>query len=738
MSELIHIAGRDADVVVDVATGVPTIVHWGGRLGRVGPGRGGDVPSVADPSTIDLDAIGAALDRPSVAGATGAVAPVGIVPLESDGFPGRPGLVGRRGGGRAWAPRFALRERRLDGQRLTVVGHDPVAELELTTTITVEDALVVEVAVANVGTRRYSLDALSVTLPLPEYADELLGFEGRWAREFQPVRTPWDRGSAIAENRSGRTSHDHPPVVFAGARGFGEWNGEVWGVHVAWSGNHSLLAARLADGRRYLQAGELLHPGEVVLEPGETYSTPRVVGVHAIDGLTPATWSYHRLVRRSPAHPTTPRPVLLNTWEAVYFRHDTDALCDLADVAAEVGVERFVLDDGWFGSRRDDSSGLGDWWVSPEVYPNGLGPLIAHVTGLGMEFGIWVEPEMVNPDSDLYRAHPDWVLATDGYEPVLGRNQLVLDLGHPDAFAHVLAAIDALLADHDISYVKWDMNRDHVQASGTTGSAGSRAQTRALYALLDELRRRHPTVEFESCASGGGRVDHEILQRVQRVWTSDCNDALERQTIQRGASMLIPPEVMGAHIGPTRSHTTGRVHTLAFRAATALFGHLGIEWNIARLDDADRRALAEVIGLHQRLRPLLHGGDTVRFDTDAHTCAHGVYARDRSAGIVSFAQMTTAPSLTPAPLRLPGLDPDRRYRVERIELPGERWGPSLTQPAWLAGGIELTGRQLAVHGIRPPVLHPESAVLFELTTGSTPGATARRPRSEDAPDDGVR
>ena len=192
---------------------------------------------------------------------------------------------------------------------------------------------------------------------------------------------------------------------------------------------------------------------------------------------------------------------------------------------------------------------------------------------------------MVNPDSDLARAHPDWMLATDGYEPVVGRHQLVLDLGRPEAFAHVLGQLDGLLADHDIAFVKWDMNRAHAQASGAHGAAGTHRQTLALYALLDVLRERHPAVEFESCASGGGRVDHEILRRTERVWTSDCNDALERQQIQRGASMLIPPELMGAHIGPSRSHTTGRIHSLAFRGATAMFGHLGVEWNISRLDD---------------------------------------------------------------------------------------------------------------------------------------------------------
>ena len=697
--ELVHLCGANFDLVVDVATATPTIVHWGQALG----------------DAAGLDGLDAVNGRPAVAGALGSVAPVSIVPLHAEGFVGRPGIAGRRGGGRDWAPRFAPTAHRLAGHVLTVDSLDDVAGLAMTTVISVADVVGVRVTITNVGDRRYSLDVLTVSLPLPDSSEELLRFEGRWAREFHPVRSAWMHGAVVSEHLRGRTSHEHVPLVFAGTAGFGEWSGEVYGLHLAWSGNHTLLAERLADGRRYVQAGELLHPGEIVLEPGESYTTPQVVAVYSSEGLTPASWGFHRAVRSSPAHPDRPRPVLLNTWEAVYFDHDADRLRALADVAAEIGIERFVLDDGWFGSRRDDTSGLGDWWVSPEVYPDGLAPLIDHVTSLGMEFGIWIEPEMVNPDSELHRDHPEWALGTDGYEPVLGRNQLVLDLANPDAFAHVLGLLDAVLRDHDIAYVKWDMNRDHVHGSGARGAAGTHAQTLAVYALFDELRSRHPAVEFESCASGGGRVDLEILCRVERVWTSDCNDALERQTIQRGASMLIPPEVMGAHIGPSRAHTTGRVHTLSFRAATALFGHLGVEWNVARLDVDRRAALAAAVAVHKRFRPLLHSGDVVRFDTEPAYCAHGVYAADRSKGLVSFAQLATAPSLTPPMLRLPGLDPVGRYRIEYVGLPDERWGMAASQPAWLTDDVELTGRQLAAHGIRPPIMHPESAVLISLT-----------------------
>lgn len=322
---------------------------------------------------------------------------------------------------------------------------------------------------------------------------------------------------------------------------------------------------------------------------------------------------------------------------------------------------------------------------------------------------------MVSPDSDLYRAHPDWALTTDGYEPVLARNQLVLNLANPDAFDHVLAQLHALLADHDIAYVKWDMNRNHVHGSGAHGAAGTHAQTVAFYRLLDALRDRHSDVEFESCASGGGRIDLGVLARTERVWTSDCNDALERQTIQWGASMLIPPAVMGAHIGPTRSHTTGRVHSIAFRGITAMFGHLGVEWNVLTLSDRERAQLAEMIGLHVRFRDLIHTGDVVRFDAvtngqQAASHAHGVYATDRREALVAHVQLVTGMSLLPPPLRLPGLLPDVRYRVDHVPLPGSSW-------QWPHTGIELTGAQLAAHGIQLPHQHPESGVLLHLVAG---------------------
>ena len=477
MRTLVHLVGPNASVVVDVATGVPTIIYWGSPLAEA----------------TDLDALAAATARPIPIGTLDVEPPISLVPLHGDGFAGRPGLVGRGSGGRAWAPRFAGGRHRVfptgsvagdgavaddgviadgaiaDGviaddlvagesfsSRVEVVADDATAGLQLRTVLGFAPggALLVRAELTNTGTTRYLLDGLTITLPVPAHAAELIDYTGRWTRELHGQRSPWTHGARITENRAGRTSHEHPPLVWAVSPGAGEWHGEVWGAHLAWSGNHVLVAECLPDGRRYLQLGELLHPGEICLEPGERYETPWVIATYASDGLTPASWAFHRHVRSRPHHPGVdrPRPVLLNTWEAVYFDHDTGRLQQLADAAAALGIERFVLDDGWFGSRRDDRRGLGDWWVSPEVYPDGLAPLIEHVRGLGMEFGIWVEPEMVNPDSDLYRAHPDWALDTPGYEPVLGRHQLVLDLARPEAFAHVFGQLDALLADHEIAY----------------------------------------------------------------------------------------------------------------------------------------------------------------------------------------------------------------------------------------------------------------------------------------------
>lgn len=719
--DLVDLSNDVVGVVLDVSRGVPTWWWWGAPVDhdRVWAGEGHRI----------------AAQRPVPFGGLDVDVPLAVVPLHGDGSSARPGLLGHRHAGRDWAPRFqrstVATHREPDGTQVLVhTGVDEVAGLVLITEVQVAAHGMVRLraSLTNDHQRRYMLDALSLSLPVPADACELLTLEGRWAREAHMVRERWRAGSRLIEHRGARPTQTRPPLMWAMTPGTGEWHGQVWAVHLAWAANHTLLAEQAPDGRRHVQAGELLHPGELCLEPGDTYTSPWVLGMWSGEGLTPASWGFHREVRSRAHHPGVDRPrsVIVSTWEAGYFDHDATRLQALADAAAQVGCERFVLDDGWFGSRRDDRRGLGDWVVSTEAHPDGLESLFDAVRARGMSVGLWVEPEMVNPDSDLFRAHPDWVLGTPGYEPVLARHQLVLDLTRSEVREHLFQRLSALIEALGVTWLKWDMNRDHVAASLASGAAGTHHQTLALHALWADLRSRFPELEIESCASGGGRADLATLCHTVRVWASDCNDPVERQRIQRGWSLLLPPEVIGAHIGPPRAHTTGRPTTLAFRAITALFGHLGVEWDLGRATDEERAALAEVIALHRRFRPLLHGGDAVRFDLatpvegpdDPDTVAQGVYAPDRREALVAWVQLRTSATLVPPRWRLPGLRHQTRYAVRWLPLPGDVRGPAHGLPPWMATDpaepVVLSGEALATWGLQPPVLWPEQGILVHL------------------------
>jgi len=414
----------------------------------------------------------------------------------------------------------------------------------------------------------------------------------------------------------------------------------------------------------------------------------------------------------------------VNTWEAVYFDHDHGRLLALAEAAARVGAERFVLDDGWFRHRRADNAGLGDWYVDEAVYPEGLGFLADRVRELGMEFGLWVEPEMINPDSDLVRAHPEWIAQPgDGRLPLTARHQQVLDLTHPEAFAYLEERLHALVAELRPAYLKWDHNRDLLEAgSSIHGRPIGRAQTLAFYRLLDGLRAAFPGLEIESCSGGGARVDLEVLERTDRVWASDCNDPLERQSIQRWTQLLVPPEMIGAHIGPPRAHTTHRTSTLTFRAATAMFGHLGIEWDVTSPEAVEARdELAAWVALHRRLRGLLHTGTVVNSDVDDPACAvHGVVAADLRSAVFSVASLALSETSTVGLVRLGGLDPDVVYRVAPLAPEGAGEGLGRALPRWWVGGASLTGRVLAERGIQVPALSPEDAVLLHVGAEGTP------------------
>jgi alpha-galactosidase len=625
-------------------------------------------------------------------------------------------VLGHRGG-QSWSQRFDIFETKSTSHSLFVRSADVAAGLEITANLelTAQGILRFSQTLKNTGNGDFALEELTSWLPLPDQIRETLDFTGRWVKERQPQRREIQVGTWAREIREGRSGHDYTIVQLALTKDADYQRGEVYSLGLQWSGNTRHLVEKLSTGRTSIGAGELLLPGEVILQPGETYEAPTVAATYSSEGIDGITDRYYRWLRSRPNHPTNirPRPLTLNVWEAVYFDHNLEKLIQLADVAKEIGVERFVLDDGWFGSRRNDRSGLGDWVVSKDVWPNGLKPLIEAITARGMEFGLWFEGEMVNPDSDLYRAHPDWILHVPGRIPPEGRFQQVLDLTNQGAYQHVLGQVDAILSEYNIAYIKWDHNRTLIEAAHL-GRAAVSEQTKAIYRLFDELKARHPGLEIESCSSGGGRIDLGMATHVDRFWTSDCNDALERQYIQRYTQFAIPPEMLGSHIGPTHSHTTHRVHSLAFRAITALFGHAGLEWDITECTPEEREILKTWVAYYKANRELLHSGKMVRVEQpDDSSFVHGVVAFDRSKAIFALVTLQAIPIQTPSSLRFEGLDPVARYRVRLVEPAGSAQYVERQLPKWLSG-VELTGAALERVGVRPPILAPENAILIEV------------------------
>ncbi|MCQ4079629.1 alpha-galactosidase [Streptomyces sp. RB6PN25] len=694
---LILTAGGTSLVLDTSGPALPRVLYWGSDLGTTGPH-----------SAAAFDAVSAGTPDGSLT----------LLPLQGDGWAGRPGIAGDRAG--MW-PHLRLRLTTAiehaapagGGAVLTVHAADEEAGVAVRTELrlTPEGVVRIRHTVTNNGPGSWTVGAVRGILPVPEEAAELLDLTGRWGLERVPQRTAFGFGTRSRESRKGRPGHDAATVLVAGTPGFGFRHGQVWAAHVAWSGDTEHYAERFPDTTGVLGGGELPASGEIRLGPGERHTSPWVYFVHSDHGLDGVSDRLHRLLRARPNHPRGPRPVVLNTWEAVYFDQDLARLRQLADRAQQVGVERFVLDDGWFRGRRDDTAGLGDWYVDEKVWPDGLHPLVDHVRSLGMEFGLWVEPEMVNLDSELARRHPEWLLAAEGRLPAPHRNQHVLDLARPEAFAHIRERLDALLTEYPITYLKWDHNRPLVEAVHD-GAAGVHRQTRAVYALMDQLRAAHPGLEIESCSSGGGRVDLGIIEHTDRVWASDTNDPIDRQHIQRWTGLLLPPELIGSHIGPATAHVTRRTTRLSFRSATALFGHAGIEWDLTQCSTEELIELKGWATAYRRLRGLLHSGRTVRADhPDPAAVLHGVVAEDGRRAVFGYLQLDSPVASSPARLRLPGLRDDLDYRIAlcpELPVPEKVTGPLVD------GAVTLPGRVLAAVGLAVPRLDPADALVFEI------------------------
>ncbi|MDJ0920043.1 MAG: alpha-galactosidase [Henriciella sp.] len=684
----------------------PSLLYWGPRL------------SLSDPDTMR-----AMLTRQHAPGSADVEVPGSLINELGSGVAGQPGFSAHRSG-EDWASVFAVTTvRRPAPNTVELVCRDENTGVQATHIIHLNpdsQILVCETEIENIGDSPLSIERCSAaSLPLDPRATRLFGFTGRWAGEFQLEPIPPFTGSYVRDNRKGRTSHDSFPALICGAAETNEQNGLCFGFHLGWSGNSRVCVDRLSDGRSFVQMGELFFPGEMSLNPGETYRSPCLYAGVSDQGFSALSRLFHSHVQTAILNDRIaqkPRPIHYNTWEAVYFDHDRSTLFELAEKAADVGAERFILDDGWFGGRRGDKAGLGDWWPSPDVYPDGLGPLVEHVTGLGMEFGLWFEPEMVNPDSDLYRAHPDWVLQADGVDQVPFRGQYTLDLSRPEVCDYLFDRLHKVLSEYEISYIKWDMNRD-IHHPGSRGRPAGSQQTRALYALIERLRAHHPDLEIESCSSGGGRADYGILRHTDRIWTSDSNDALDRQRIQRGASHFFPLAVMGAHVGPETCHITGRRLSMQLRVATALFGHMGMELDLLQESAADLNILKAGIALHKRHRDLIHTGEFHRLETPDHVNAIGVVSDDQSEALFSWCNLTGHRETLPGRVFFAGLDAAKSYRT-RIVWPDPVRSisrPSILEGTGLAGeGLIAPGEALMHLGLQIPLLHPETCLIFHL------------------------
>ncbi|MGW0705488.1 alpha-galactosidase [Streptomyces sp. NPDC002643] len=508
-------------------------------------------------------------------------------------------------------------------------------------------------------------DSATWTLPPREENWRLSQLHGRWAAESRLVRGELTYGEKVIGSRRGHTGHQHLPWVALDIDATEE-RGEVYGCALGWSGSWRIAVAQLPDARVQITGGAGYDDsGLLRLATGETFTTPVFAGLWSDGGLGGASRAWHAY-QRAYVIPDTERdrPVLFNSWEATEFDISEEQQGALARRAAAMGVELFVVDDGWFGTRTSDRAGLGDWAPNPDRFPKGLKPLADYVHALGMQFGIWVEPEMVNPDSELYRAHPDWAQFQPGRKRTELRNQLVLNLAREDVQEYLWEQLNGLLSSAPVDYVKWDFNRCFTDA-GWPGEPYPQKlwveHVHAFYALLDRLRAAHPGVAFESCSGGGGRIDLGVMSRTDQVWTSDNTDPLDRLAIQHGFSQIHPARVMAAWVTDSpNNQLNGRVSSLRFRFVSAMAGVLGVGGDLTEWSEEELAEARSWVELYKEIRPVVQRGDLYRLRAPSGGLSAVQYVHGDEVVVLAWLQAQHYGEPI-APLRLRGLDPTETY-----------------------------------------------------------------------------
>ncbi|KAJ5265516.1 hypothetical protein N7524_006534 [Penicillium chrysogenum] len=540
------------------------------------------------------------------------------------------------------------------------------------------DAIVRSVNVTNHGTGNITIESLaSLSVDLPYEDLDMINLRGDWAREAQRERRSVAYGLQSFGSSNGYSGHLHNPFLALTEPSTTESQGEAWGFSLVYTGSFTVNVEKGSQG--FTRALMGFNPSQLswVLPPGETLTSPECVSVYSKDGIGGMSRSLHRLYRNhliKSKFATSDRPTLLNSWEGLYFDFNQSSIYDLAKEAAGVGAKLFVLDDGWFGKeypRLSDNAGLGDWVPNPDRFPDGLEPLVKKNTDLkaantstNMRFGIWFEPEMVNPNSTLYDEHPDWALHAGPYPRTEARNQLVLNLALPEVQDYIIKSVSDVLKSADISYVKWDNNRG---INETPSPATNHAYMLGMYRVFNELTTQFPDVLWEGCASGGGRFDPGVLQYFPQIWTSDNTDAIDRISIQLGTSLAYPPSAMGAHLSEVPNHQTGRTVPVAVRAHVAMMGgSFGLELNPAVMDEEDKAAVPGLVALAEKVNPIILNGDMWRLNLpeDSNWPAVLFIAEDARKAVLFVFQVAPNVNHSWPRIKLQGLDPQASYKVD--------------------------------------------------------------------------
>ena len=565
---------------------------------------------------------------------------------------------------------------------LELYAEDSVLGLEATLVYSVfekEDVITRSVSVTNRNSEPIHLTkVMSASVDMDDEDYQMISLHGSWARERQIEYRPVAYGRQNAASFKGESSHQEHPFIALASKDIAQDYGKVYAFHFVYSGN---FLAQVEKGQfdtvRVLMG---IHPYgfDWKLDKDECFTAPEVVMTFSDTGLGTMTRNLHDLYRnhliRSP-YKDRKRPILINNWEATYFDFNTEKLLDIAREAKKCVIEMLVMDDGWFGHRNDDSTSLGDWKVNEEKLPGGLPYLVSEVNKIGLKFGIWFEPEMISPESDLYREHPDWAISIPGREATRSRNQLVLDLSNPEVVDYVYEAVASVLRSANIEYVKWDMNRQLTDLHSNYLPDDRQGElyhryVLAVYELQERFTKEFPELLLENCSGGGARFDPGMLYYSPQIWCSDDTDAIERLKIQEGTALIYPLSAMGAHVSDCPNHTVSRVTPFETRGNVALCGTFGYELDITKIPESDRAQIPAQVAAYHKYNDLVRNGDYYRIasysENKIYDC-YGVVAKDKSEALITYVSVLNRPNFHSRRICIPGLDAKKRYRVEGTE-----------------------------------------------------------------------